>query len=158
MTTGVEKLQLNDLTLRVLCPDCTASNRVPLARLRDSPECGRCLHSLFCATPVELDEARFDTFLQRSGQPLLVVFWASRCAACWQMVPAFKHAARLLEPTIRLGKVDTRTQVTLAARYQIGSTPALVLFVDGREYDRKAGSLNTMQIVDWTRNALPIVL
>jgi thioredoxin 2 len=101
-----------------------------------------------------LDGARFQRHLQRSEIPLLVDFWAPWCGPCQMMAPAFEQAARQLEPSVRLIKVNTEEQQQLAAQYGIRSIPTLMLFRAGQEQQRLAGALDAAGIVAWARQAV----
>lgn len=135
--------------LHLVCPHCDAVNRVPAARLADAPNCGQCGKPLFTGHPLELDAARFERHVGRSGIPVLVDFWAPWCGPCRQMAPAFTQAAAMLEPRVRLAKVDTEAHPTLAARFGIRSIPTLALFGGGRELARQAGAMGAADIVRW---------
>ncbi|MCK6408971.1 thioredoxin TrxC [Thauera sp.] len=137
--------------LHLVCPHCAAVNRVPAARLADAPSCGKCARPLFTGHPVELDAARFDRHIGRNDIPVLVDFWAPWCAPCRQMAPAFAQAAGMLEPTVRLAKVDTEAQQALAARFGIRSIPTLALFRGGREIARQAGAMGAADIARWVK-------
>ncbi len=63
--------------------------------------------------------------------------------------PQFQQAARLLEPRVRLAKVDTEAEPQLGARYGIRSIPTLVLFRGGSELARQSGALGAQDIVRW---------
>ena len=52
---------------------------------------------------------------------------------------------------MRLGKVNTQLESTLAKRNDIRSIPTLVLFKGKRELARQTGALSTNDIVIWTR-------
>lgn len=137
----------------VICPHCLATNRVPLARLGETPRCGKCRSPLFAGQPLDVDAAAFQRHIGAGSLPVLVDFWAAWCGPCKIMAPAFAAAAGMLEPQFRLLKVDTEREQALAARYGIRSIPTLMLFADGQEVDRLSGALDARGIVDWARRA-----
>ena len=58
---------------------------------------------------------------------------------------------RVLEPQVRLAKLDTEANQALAARFGIRSIPTLALFRGGREVARQAGAMGAADIVRWVR-------
>ena len=142
-------------SLHIVCPHCHTTNRVRVADLRSAPDCGGCHQALFAAQPLALDAASLERHIARSQIPGLVDFWAPWCGPCRMMAPAFEQAAGLLEPQMRLAKVNTEDEQQLAARFNIRSIPTLALFVNGREVARQAGALRSAQdIAQWARSHL----
>ena len=142
-------------TRLVACPHCNAINRVPMSRLAESPNCGKCAGALFDGHPLALDAVGFHAHAERADLPLLVDFWAPWCGPCLAMAPQFEAAAAQLEPAMRLAKVDTEAQPALGGRFGIRSIPTVVLFQQGRELARKAGAMGAADIVRWARHHLP---
>ncbi len=140
--------------LHLVCPHCHAVNRLPAARLGQAPNCGQCHRPLFDGQPVELDAAAFPRHLARNDIPLLVDFWAPWCGPCRMMAPHFAEAARLLEPRVRLAKVDTEAAPQLGAQYGIRSIPTLALFAGGKEVARQTGAMGAQGIVRWVDSHL----
>ena len=138
-------------TLHLVCPHCHAVNRLPASRLAETPRCGQCRKLLFTGHPVELAAATFARHVGRNDIPVLVDFWAPWCGPCKMMTPDFIEAARILEPRVRLAKVNTETETDLGAQFGIRSIPTLMLFKGGREADRQSGAIGAQDIVRWVQ-------
>ena len=141
-------------TLHIVCPHCSAVNRITAARLGEGPKCGKCHGLLFAGHPLELTGADFDRYIRRNDIPVLVDFWAPWCGPCKMMAPAYEQAARELEPRVRLAKVNTDADQMLGAQLGIRSIPTLVLFSGGREIARQAGAMSGGDIVRWVQSHL----
>ncbi len=62
------------------------------------------------------------------------------------MASHFERVAAALEPTVRLAKIDSQAQPTVAGRYAIRSIPTLVLLHRGRQLSRQSGAMSVVDI------------
>ena len=140
----------------IACPICNALNRAPREKLAVGPggKCGKCGAPLFAGYPVALDARSFEPHAVKSDIPLLVDFWAPWCGPCKAMAPQFEKAASLLEPRVRLAKVNTDDEQELASRFGIRGIPTIILLHHGKEIARQSGLLNAAGIESWVTQAL----
>lgn len=139
---------MSDLTLA--CPHCHVKNRIKVARLDQTPTCGKCGQPLLAGAPVAVDEAGFDALLSGSERPVVVDFWAAWCGPCRGFAPVFAAAAAR-HPQLVFAKVDTDANPGLSARLAIRSIPTLALFHRGQVIDRVSGALPAAQFDQWLR-------
>jgi thioredoxin 2 len=138
----------------IVCPHCSSVNRIPIKRMAESPICGKCQRGLFMGHPAEATGFTFLRHISRSDIPVLVDFWAPWCAPCKTMIPIFKQVAVILEPDVRLVKVNTDQEQALATRYNIRSIPTLALFKNGAEIARQSGIMSVDELVSWVRSRI----
>lgn len=141
-------------TIIVACPACGTLNRVPSARLAGGGSCGHCHRPLFDGRPVALGAAALAKHM-RGDLPLLVDVWAPWCGPCRAFAPVFERAAPLLEPRVRLVKVDSDAEPDVSARFQIRSIPTLLMLHRGREVARASGAMPLTELLAWTERNLP---
>jgi len=138
----------------IVCPSCGALNRVPAARPALTAKCGGCRHALFEHHPVEVDEAGFERHVRSNGIPVLLDVWAPWCGPCRTMAPQFERATSLLEPDVRLLKLNADQPPNVSARPGVRGIPAMFLLDRGAVVAQTTGAMNAEAIARWARDNL----
>lgn len=68
------------------------------------------------------------------------------------MAPQFQQAAALLEPHVRLLKLNIDDAQAAAAQYGIRSIPTVLLIHRGKVVDQMTGAQNAETLVRWVRS------
>jgi thioredoxin 2 len=134
----------------IKCKNCGARNRIPVARLKEGPRCGRCKTPFPpIATPnrpVMVTDRTFADEVIASPLPVLLDCWASWCAPCGAMAPVLDDLARSYTGRMKVAKLNVDQNPVTASRYNVLSLPTLLFFRDGQVVDTAAVALPRQEI------------
>lgn len=82
---------------------------------------------------------KFDEII-KSGQLVLVDFFATWCGPCKQMHPVLEQLKSEMGDAVRILKLDVEKNEELAYQYRIQSVPTLMLFRGGEVLWRESGA------------------
>ena len=92
-------------------------------------------------TLIEVNESNFQEEVLDSPLPVLVDMWAPWCMPCRMVAPTVEKIARDNADKLKVCKLNVDDNQNIAVRYSIQGIPALLIFKDGKEYDRIVGAV-----------------
>ena len=91
-------------------------------------------------TPAVTDDSFNDEVL-KSEKPVLVDFWAPWCGPCRMVAPIVDEIAKDFEGRLKVYKLNTDENPTVASQYGIRSIPTLMVFKDGQKVETVVGAV-----------------
>jgi len=102
----------------------------------------------------EVNESDFDKQVVESGLPVVVDFWAPWCGPCRMLTPVLESLAVKMDGRVKVARLNTDENFSLARKHGIMAIPTLVVFRGGREAQRLTGFLPEPELEAWLGKAI----
>ncbi|XP_065162508.1 thioredoxin, mitochondrial-like [Atheta coriaria] len=96
-----------------------------------------------------LDEKDFSEKIENSTSPVIVDFCANWCKPCKAMEPRLDNVVAKHKGKISVAQVDIDNMAEVAAKYEVGSIPELVVFRNGKVDERLVGLQDEAKLGTW---------
>jgi len=96
---------------------------------------------------VNVTQATFGEEVLQSTQPVLIDVWAAWCNPCRMLAPILEQVAGEQLGKLKVVKVNSDENMSLAMELGIMSLPTLILFKGGKEATRLVGLMSKPMIM-----------
>lgn len=101
----------------------------------------------------EFDDRSWDDEVLKSGEVVLVDFWAPWCAPCRAIAPSVEQLASAYQGKAKVGKLNIDDNRAVTERYHVRSIPTLIVFKNGQPVGQLVGAASKSRIEEMLRRA-----
>jgi len=105
-------------------------------------------------TILHVTDASFEDDVLKSGQPVLVDFWAEWCGPCKMIAPMLDEIAGEFKDKVRIAKVNIDDNPKTPQRFSVRGIPTLILFKNGQVEGQKVGALRKADLAAFLESKL----
>lgn len=102
----------------------------------------------------DVTDQSFEMDVLKSGDPVLVDFWAAWCAPCRMLSPTIDQVAQDFAGRAKVVKLNVDDNRETSAKYGIRGIPTLLLFKNGELKDQVVGATSRENIARLIENQL----
>jgi len=95
---------------------------------------------------VYVTDASFEADVLKSGEPVLVDYWAEWCGPCKMIAPILDEIAAEYTGKVKIAKLNIDENPQTPPRYGIRGIPTLMLFKNGNVEATKVGAVSKSQL------------
>lgn len=93
------------------------------------------------SSATQVTDTTFKQEVIESETPVLVDFWAPWCGPCRMVAPVVDEIAEQFSGQVKVVKVNTDENPSVASQYGIRSIPTLMIFKGGQRVDMVVGAV-----------------
>ena len=103
----------------------------------------------------KVTDASFDSDVLKSGNPVLVDFWAEWCGPCRAIAPALEDIAGDLKGKLTVAKINIDENPGTPQKYNVRGIPTLILFKNGAPEAQQVGLVGKSKLAALLDQHLP---
>ena len=105
-------------------------------------------------TILHVTDASFEDDVLKSGEPVLLDFWAEWCGPCKMIAPMLDEIADEFKTKVRIAKINIDDNPKTPQRFSVRGIPTLILFKNGQVEGQKVGALRKADLAAFLESKL----
>jgi thioredoxin 1 len=93
-----------------------------------------------------VSDTSFDSDVLKSGNPVLVDFWAEWCGPCKSFAPVLDEVAKEYQGRLTVAKLDIDNNPSTPGKYGIRGIPTVILYKNGQAHAQRVGAMSKSQL------------
>jgi thioredoxin 1 len=99
-------------------------------------------------------DSSFEDDVLKSGQPVLLDFWAEWCGPCKMIAPMLDEIADEYKTKVTIAKINIDDNPRTPQRFNVRGIPTLILFKNGQVEGQKVGALRKADLAAFLESKL----
>lgn len=100
---------------------------------------------------INITEENFENEVVNSEKPVILDFYADWCGPCKMMSPIIDEIAEELGASVKVGKVNSDENLSLAQEFEIMSIPTIMIIKNGKPVKTFVGVTPKAEIIEATK-------
>ncbi|HBK56262.1 MAG TPA: thiol reductase thioredoxin [Xanthomonadales bacterium] len=103
---------------------------------------------------IDVNDTNFEAEVLKSGDPVLVDFWAEWCGPCKMIAPVIDDIAKTYSGRLKVVKVNIDNSPNTPRKYAVRGIPTLMLFKEGEVRETHVGAVGKAHLTQLIDRAL----
>jgi thioredoxin 1 len=105
-------------------------------------------------TILHVTDSSFEDDVLKSGEPVLLDFWAEWCGPCKMIAPMLDEIAGEFKGKVKIAKINIDDNPRTPQRFSVRGIPTLILFKNGQVEGQKVGALRKADLAAFLESKL----
>ena len=102
----------------------------------------------------QVSDSSFETDVLKSGETVIVDFWAEWCGPCKALGPLVDELADEMQGKVKIVKMNIDENPHTPTKYGVRGIPTLMVFKGGEVTETKVGGMSKADLSEWAEQAV----
>jgi thioredoxin 1 len=102
----------------------------------------------------QVSDESFENDVLKSGEPVIVDFWAEWCGPCKALSPLIDELAQDMQGKVKIVKMNIDENPHTPTKYGVRGIPTLMVFKGGEVTETKVGGMSKGDLQNWASKAV----